>query len=294
MKNIKILSIILVVTMFFSCSDDQDNTVSSNVESGWVEFLDDSPAVINYAQSIDNQASLSVNVQVPTTSTDLTVFYELVPVSGLNPNDYITTNSFTIPAGITSYAGPDNNTSFDYVNLPQLNLDLSNVPSLMANMVFDVVLTRTSSTVITAGLADLKKTVQRVSLCPIIPPSMTMGSTATGDSFSNDLDVGPGTLVPPYTVSFTPNATQANTWDLDTSWGPDFVSNLCGGCVPPGILINPLSITLNDDLSVSVSAGPNSDPGSGSYDPCSKTFTLRVPQNIFTGTFQADVVLTQD
>jgi hypothetical protein len=293
MNKFKIIFVLTLLVSVFSCEDD-DATNVSNRESGWVQFLNTSPDVEGYVLGIDAEAKIPVNIQVPSTSSDLVVNYELVSVSGDNPNNFFSATSLTVPAGVTSISGPDNNTGIEYGNLPKIELDLTNV-TLTSNMIFDIVLTSTNTNSIKVGLNNEKKTVQRVSISPVILPSVTLGSTATGDSYSNDLGAGPGAVVPPYTVNFTPVSGEENTWDLDTSWGPDFVSNLCGGCVPPGFGPNPVRIVLNpDDLSVSVLAAQYSDPGTGTFDPCSETFSLNIPQTLFTGTFTVDVDLTMD
>ncbi len=153
-KLIKIFSLLLVVACTISCDDNNDLGFEPQDELGWIQF-DDGPSVI-YTHLIDQELiSLGVNIQVPTTSSDLTINYDLVSVTGMDPNTaFSNSGSIVSPAGQTSYMGPDNNTGRDYVYLPTIDFDVSEITtSLTEPMIFDVVLTGTSSGMIAAGLS---------------------------------------------------------------------------------------------------------------------------------------------
>ena len=156
MKNIfKLLSLFLLVTIAVSCDSNtsDDLKYDAQTERGWVEMLDPSTVVVFKGES--GSIDIDVNIQVPNTSSDLTINYEMVPVSGNDPNQvFSNSGSALAPAGETSYMGPSNNTGKDFTYLGLISLDLEELAaaSLSGPMVFDVVLTGTSSSQITAGL----------------------------------------------------------------------------------------------------------------------------------------------
>jgi len=156
--TIKILGVLFVITSLVSCDNSDDLKYNPSVEKGWVQFLEDSPAVVGVFQGANAELKLDVNIQVPTTSSDLTINYDMVSVSGANPSSVFSNNGKTIaPAGSTSHAGPDNGTGFDYAYLAEIDFDLSELEGtvLTEPMVFDVVLTGTSSSLITAGISEV-------------------------------------------------------------------------------------------------------------------------------------------
>lgn len=172
MKNVlKVLVLFVVVLTMSSCTDNDDLKYNPNVESGWVQFLEDSDEVVGAFQDAQTKISLDVNIQVPTTSEDLTVFYDMQVVSGADPTTYFSNDgALVVPAGNTSHGGPDNGTGFDYVYLSSIDFDLDELAgvTLTEPMIFDVVLTSTSSNVITAGLTGVPDypTSRRVIIAP--------------------------------------------------------------------------------------------------------------------------------
>ena len=175
-NNIKLYCVLFSALFITSCSNNDDLKYQPDVESGWVQFLEteDGGATlpdIGLFQGAEGLIELDVNIQVPTTSTDLTINYDLVSVSGTDPNSVFSNTGKTVaPAGRTSYAGPDNGTGFDYSYLANIGIDLSELSGteLSEPMVFDVVLTGTSSGMITAGLGGEFPVSQRI----IINPSL--------------------------------------------------------------------------------------------------------------------------
>ena len=187
MKNIiKIFSFFLVITTIVSCTEKEDVGYNAQEERGWVQFMDNSPSMLGAFQGAIGTLDMDVNLQVPTTSSDLTINYSLESVSGLNPNTVFSNNgNFIAPAGRTSYAGPANSTGLEYSYLGNISLDLSELSgvTLTEPMVFDVVLTGTSSPTITAGLAgETFKVAQRVVINPSI--SQFVGSYSVFENFT--------------------------------------------------------------------------------------------------------------
>jgi hypothetical protein len=195
MKNIiKSISLLLVLTLTVSCDKDssEDLGYAAQEERGWVQFLTTNPAQIGVFQGATGTIDLDVNIQVPTTSSDLTINYALQSVSGADPNSVFSNSGAIIaPAGKTSYAGPDNDTGFEYTYLAMISLDLADLDgtTLTESMVFDVVLTGTSSSSITAGLeGETKPVSQRVVINPSI--SVFEGAYSVNEIFTSGTNAG--------------------------------------------------------------------------------------------------------
>lgn len=194
MKKIifKNLSLVLLTVVIVSCSNSgEDLKYNPDVERGWIQFVEEtsnSPILspISVFQGAEGTIDLPVNIQVPTTSEDLVINYEMVSVSGPNPGSIFSNNGRVIaPAGNTSYGGPDNNTGSEYVYLANITLDLgelANAATLSETMVFDVVLSGTSSDIIGVGLNNQFPTSQRI----IVNPSLDgfVGTYTVAEQFT--------------------------------------------------------------------------------------------------------------
>ena len=170
-KLIKIFSLLLVIACTVSCEENNDLGFEPQEELGWIQFVDGTPSEISTSQFAQELISLGVNIQVPTTSSDLTINYDLVSISGMDPNSaFSNSGSIVSPAGQTSYMGPDNNTGRNYVYLPSIDLDVSEISAALTEpMVFDVVLTGTSSGMIPAGLSGEDSPIsKRIQICPSV------------------------------------------------------------------------------------------------------------------------------
>ena len=175
MKNIiKLFSLLLVLTLAVSCGSNSGDDLgySAQEERGWIQFPESNLDVILAVRGITTVVNLGVDIQVPTTSSDLTIDYKLQSVTGLDPNTVFSNNGITVaPAGKTSYPGPDNSTGLEYSYLAPITIDITELEgvSLTEPMVFDVVLTATSSSKITVGLAgDTFHVTQRIIVYPTV------------------------------------------------------------------------------------------------------------------------------
>lgn len=183
MKNIyKLLGLLIIVVNMSSCESNDDLKYDAAVESGWVQFLEDSDSTVGMFQDASADIDLEVNIQVPTTTSDLTIYYDMVVVSGDDPSLYFSNDgALVVPAGSTSHGGPDNGTGIDYNYLATLSFKSAEIASavLTEPMIFDVVLTGTSSGSITAGITEVPEypTTTRI----IINPSL--------DAFVGTFDV---------------------------------------------------------------------------------------------------------
>jgi hypothetical protein len=245
-KYLKISCLLFVATLLFTCDDD--NKLSSPEENiGWIQFPGANPDVIQVNTELSALFSLGVDVQVPVVDQDFTISYNLVPVSGLDPNTVFNNNGSIIsPAGLTSYAGPDNNTGRDYTYLANIDFDLTLVPQLSELMVFDVVLTSASDSNITVGLngAD-KPTVQRISiLCAnpdTIPADYFVGDYVIADGAAT---IGPGNGTENFeggTVTLAVDPFNPNVRTFSVAVLPAFV---------PAQQFTSIEFTQNDDIAL--------------------------------------------
>lgn len=229
MKNIiKSISLLLVLTMTVSCDSGSGDDLgyAAQEERGWVQFLEDSPSEISVFLEEGGAVELDVNIQVPTTSSDLSINYNLVSVAGDDPNNYFSnTGSVIAPAGKTSYAGPDNDTGFDYTYLAMISLDLAELNDVVLTgpMVFDVVLTGTSSSQISAGLeGETFKVTQRIVILQIASLAGTYSVTeldwSWGDYWGESYQVEVAQTDNPLELSVTDSDGFPAYCYAETSW----------------------------------------------------------------------------
>ena len=172
LKNISLLLLILTLTVSCDSNSGDDLGYSAQEERGWIQFPESNPDVIVVIKEETGVIDLGVNIQVPTTSRDLAITYELQSITGLDPNTVFSNNGVTVaPAGKTSYPGPDNVTGKEYSYLAPITIDIAELESInmTETMVFDVVLTATSSPKITVGLeGNTFPVTQRIIIHPTV------------------------------------------------------------------------------------------------------------------------------
>jgi hypothetical protein len=99
-----------------------------------------------------------------------------------------------------------------------------------------------------------------------------------------------------YEVTVTAVAGMENTFDINTSWGPDFVTTVCNGCVASGDYPGPVRFEINPETYeiIVLSGGEPSGQGytfdlpyvisgSGSYDICANTISLNLNDETLFG-----------
>lgn len=182
-KFIKIFTALSLIVLVFACSNNSkdDLKYSAQDEIGWIQFLESNPDIITGSLDAPGIIKIGVNIQVPVTTQDLVISYDLVPVSGGDPNAFFSNSGQVVsPAGETSYSGPDNRTGRAYAFLPTIDLDLSEITTVLTeSLIFDVVLTGTNIPGVTVGLAgETFPIVQRVQICPSV--------SLAGDVFLGD------------------------------------------------------------------------------------------------------------
>lgn len=272
-KTIKLFSILFVVACFTSCDEGSDLGFAPSPEMGWIQFVEGEPAVIYSNQADQAILRLGVDIQVPTTSSDLTISYNLVPVSGMNPNTAFSNNgAIVVPAGETSYMGPDNSTGINYVYLPTIDFDVSDIAGSLAEpMIFDVVLSGTSSGNITVGLdGEAFPTTQRIAICPSLDSS-------TGNLLGDYVLTVP-TGAGPFGVVFTDDqvvsVTEGNNGSLSRLFQADYLPAIGAGnpVVDVEFLLENGEVTVLDGISTGLGCASeillNGDSGSVVPLPC--------------------------
>ena len=264
MKNIKhILSIFAICLLIVGCESNDDKLTGGNSDSGWIQLDAES------SSAFDNQEIVEIPYSLPygTNFEGLALTYSIELVSGSYPESSL--GNFTTAVG-------------SGLNEGVIQFNLQNVGS---NYELLFTLVSSSNPDYLIGLSDgSKQTTYTLSVC-----NVQTSATYLGDAFSTDLGGPAGAVVPPYTVTVTP-LEECGTYSLDTSWGPDFVPNVCGGCVAVGQFPNASVLTINSDNSVTI-VGDNGS-GTGTFDPINDTFTLSIAQELFSSDFNVDVVLT--
>nr|WP_321225192.1 hypothetical protein [uncultured Psychroserpens sp.] len=162
MKNILKLTTLLFLSIFIGCNDDDSSSRFSNDPSqGWVQFQD---ATTNVALSFDDALELRVYMGVPLNETDLNISYNLVSISGLDPNTVFNQNNLNVPANTGGQALVG--------GYPTISFDLDLVQNIVEPMIFDVVMQSTDRSSVSVGIAGSgRPTTNRVTICP---------STSTG------------------------------------------------------------------------------------------------------------------
>jgi len=273
-KTIKLFSILCIIAGFTSCDESSDLGFEPTPETGWVQIPGDGyyPAIIESHQSLQEIIRVGVDIQVPTTSSDLTISYNLVSVSGLDPNiNFSNSGSIVSPAGETGYMGPDNNTGINYVYLPTIDLDVAELPTLTEAMIFDVVLTATSSSSISVGFNDEKPISQRISICPSF-------DAASGNLLGDYVLTVP-TGAGPFGVVFEDDQvvsiTEGNNGPFSRVFEADYLPAIGAGnpVVPVEfLLVDGGDITVLDGIASGLGCASeillNGDPGNISASPC--------------------------
>jgi hypothetical protein len=269
MKKLLYLSLVVTLGLFSSCSED-DSRFNNDRQSGWVQYLNGS--AVNAMFKEGGKITIPVKLNSPVNTDGLEVSYEIVDVAG-------STSSLLSHSGKLYFekGSVDSNIVLDL-----LGTSLSN------SVEFDVKLSSTSRDNVLVGLMNgetsVRPIVKRVKLC-----SNEISLSYTGVS---SLDGEP--VLSGWSPTVTPVAGTTNQFQFNTLWGTNLVGALAGAGYN-GQFIYPGIITINDDNTLTIVTTGNAAQftgGSGTYDPCTKTFSYTLNQGIFTNPFSIDVVLT--
>lgn len=286
MKNfIKIFIFALVAIMTYSCvSDDGSGRFANDPEYGWVRFFDfDTSTNISISEidcpDLDNPIStieIPVELTARINKSDLNVTYELQGVSGTNPTDFISgSGTVTIPANS---------------NKGVILLNIDNTISFSSDISFNVLLTSTNRSGITVGLDDNSELISYTVNLKLYDLTGTYSATSI-TAFGGD-------PAPLFTAEVTPIDGEPNKWDIDTSWGPNFIAWATGVTTFEDSLFYKAILEVDPATGNITIIGNDDDDdfgdfdlgGSGTFNRCDGVLSYSVDGTFFGGV-TANVVL---
>jgi len=275
MKYISKILIIFTLSIFIvGCNNDSDPRFDANLESGWVQFVTGS--TLEVIAEPNTTLEVPVEINVPLNQSGLTINYNLVSISGTDPNTVFDNSGILdVPANTAGIAIVGGH--------PSIIFDLNQVSSITDTMVFDVVLT--SSGNLDLGIEGSgRPIIHRISICPSIIKTGNYNGVPT--AFGADFT--------PFTTVIT--ATEnPNEFLIDDAWGEFLVAELTGNPGYIGVFPYSGTIIINDDNSIDiVGSSFFTSGGTGNYDPCTNTFTYNLTQELFSNPFTTDVVLVAE
>jgi hypothetical protein len=181
MKHIFKILFVMLLVFTYSCDDDEENRFRNDPTQGWVNFS--TPTSGTTISIITDVLELPVVANVPTYDQDLTVSYELVPVTGDFSSIVTTGNSVVI--GTESATSEGGNPK-----VAPILLQFDNVELLDEVVVFDVVLTAVDNSGVTVGLNDASITSYRISTpCPLDRDAV-IGTYSVSEVFTSGVNQG--------------------------------------------------------------------------------------------------------
>lgn len=275
MKKVLILSVLLMLGLFSSCSDNDDSRFNKDSQSGWVQFQNSTS--INTMFVSGETISIPVVLKAPVNTSGLEVIYSITNVVG-NATDVISA---------------DYEVSFDKATSTS-NIVLTMLGTSLPNTVeFDLTLTSVSRPNVTVGIVDgavnLKPIVKRIKICS--------NEYTTNYSGASTATIAGAPTYDGWSPIMTPVSGSSNSFQFNTLWGSGLVPLLTGD-PSTNVFLYPGILTINSNNTVTIvginaPTSPNRYPGGvGTYDPCTKVIKYRLNQGLFTNPFQVDVVLT--
>ncbi|MBZ9651910.1 hypothetical protein [Psychroflexus montanilacus] len=264
----KVLSLIFISTLLVACDTDYtDGNFPRDLESGWIEFGATSASVP------DNSEDVEVPVLLETSTnnvSDVTVDIEIEATSGSLPSEYPTNIQVVVP-----------------VNQNTVDLELP-VISSGSDYTLEATIVNVSKPNVIVGLEGNHPITFALQVCNTdIAPTYNGAASIDGDQINS------------FEANLTPVEGEENVYQIDSAWGTNFVAEATGDPTNDGILVYSGTLTINDDFSVEIVGNqPETPGGSGTYDPCTKTFTYSLLQEVFlpqeegADPFEVGVVLT--
>ena len=188
--KIMVFSFALLLTVY-SCDDSEgenEGKFNDDPTTGWVQFVTSGASrdIVIDTYNTDNLFEVPVFVNVPVSSSELRINYDLVSVSGPNPNTVFSNNGVLVnPAGSSThfFFSDLESGNLDVANggakdpltieaFPKIQFDIAQAANITEAMVFDVVLTSTDKPQVTAGVDGSSRPVSyRIRICPTLNAS---------------------------------------------------------------------------------------------------------------------------
>lgn len=253
----------------YSCDTDYyGDAFENDPTSGWVEF-----------KGLFTQVSTGATVSIP--------LIQQSPV-----NEIATTITYTVTQAANSIdTAPASVLGTFTTVIPKNEVDgaiVLEIPADNLDYTLEITLVDTSQDNLILGLEgntpEEHPIVHTVQVC-----DGTIKTSYTGMSYIGE------SLISTFQATLTPVPGEDNTFNIDTAWGTDFVANAASDPTLVGQFVYSGTLTVNDDRSVIIVADDQANfpnGGTGTYDPCTKTFNLVLTQELFSSPFDVPVVLT--
>ena len=264
---LKFAALLFVVASLTSCEEDQIvyNGDSNNASLAAFRSPSGSLAVI------EGEASeTTITVDVSTVSdVERTIAVSIDPASTALANQYnIVASSLVIPAN--SYNG--------YIKVT------GNIENLAPSEHYTLILNLD-----TLGDSYVEPSKNRFQLDIFQSCPYTLDEIGTSFTGSASVDGDPA---PDWVPTVTQSSDNPAKFTVSSLWGPNFVSWATGDSSYDGQYVYPGTIEINSDLSLTITGGAGyATGGTGTYDPCTNSFNMKLTQGLFSGDFTIDVVL---
>lgn len=264
MKKIYLLLFVSIFTLSCTNNDDDNFDQVVNSDSGWVEVSSDGAQIVTPFSSYS--VDVPIRLGIGNNEKGQQITYKVEQISG-NPVADLKTGTFTynLPSGDIFGKIP-----VEFINAP--------------NYAIQVTLLSTNNGDYTIGLSDDSKRVSyRIGVC---------GDVEIASSYSADSSIDGNSVtifdLEPVLVNGTDNV-----YTVESAWGPNFVASATGDRSYSGQFVYPATITINEDLSVTVESNAfYGTGGTGTFDPCTNTISYELGQTLFNGDFKVNVVAT--
>lgn len=267
MKFYKLLSVLLCITFLLSCDEEEEAQL---LEQNYIAF---NPAVSVTVQ-VNEASEEGYTLEITQTEQRNSETVVQLEFNDLNDNlelgeDYtLSSENVIIEAG--SYSGS--------ITISPINDDMfnSDLPRELEVRIVD------NNAGYMNGIAD------EGSFRKVITIIDDDCETDLSSTYSSEVKVG-SSEAPSHTATLTPVDGSDNQYNIDSAWGPKFVSWATGDNSFDNRFVYSGILTLQDDGSVSIES--NIGNGTGSYDSCGDVFNLTLSQEVFSDSFQVNVVL---
>ena len=261
----KIFLLLFVSVFILSCNNDETNFDRIiNSDSGWLEITS---ATTEYKTPFSTfTTEVPVALGVGNNEKGQVITYSIKQISGLPV------------AGLQTGTFKYNFKSGDvFAKIP---VEFKNAASYS----IEVTLLSTSNPDYTVGLSDNTKRVSHIiTVCGSIP-------LAASYKASSEIATNAGVEVTAFDLApvLVPGTT--NQYTVDSAWGPNFVAGATGNAGLNGRFPYPATITVNDDLTVTIAGlAFYAAGGKGTFDPCTNSITYELEQTLFTNPFKVNV-----
>lgn len=247
MKNLfktAFFSLILVLTVNSCDNSEGDNEGKFNDDptSGWVQFVTTQPAVISIdAYDASNLFEVPVFINIPISESELAINYDLVSVSGANPNTVFSNNGVLVnpannsthfffsdlEAGALDVANGGTKDPLTFNEFPRIQFDIAEAANITEAMIFDVVMTSTDRGGVNVGVDGSDRPISyRIQICPTLDASTNnfIGDYSLTVTSGNSLFGGP--VFADQTVAMSEGANGSSSRQFTVAYEPGGPTNL--------------------------------------------------------------------